>query len=72
MEEKLIFRSSFKYPFPTHQESSILKTVQEDMAETLSATQSEISLEQIASPEKNRHNFLVRNPFHAYDDSLVR
>jgi hypothetical protein len=33
------------------------------MAETLSAAQSEISLGQIASPEQNRHNSLVQNPF---------
>jgi hypothetical protein len=37
--------------FPTHQESSILKTCKGDMAKPLSAAQSEISLGQIASPE---------------------
>jgi hypothetical protein len=42
------------------------------MAETLSAAQSEISLGQIASPEQNRHNSLVQNPFHAYVGSLER
>jgi hypothetical protein len=37
--------------FPTHQEYQFRRLVQGDMAEMLSAAQSEISLGQIASPE---------------------
>jgi hypothetical protein len=37
--------------FPTHQESSILKTRTMRYDKTMSAAQSEISLGQIASPE---------------------
>jgi hypothetical protein len=51
MEEKLILRSSFKSPFQHIKNHQCLRAVQGDMAETLSTTQSEISLGQIASPE---------------------
>jgi hypothetical protein len=51
MEEKFIFRSSFKSSFQHINNHQFQRPVQGDMAETLSAAQSEISLGQIASPE---------------------
>jgi hypothetical protein len=47
---KVNIQNLLQISFQTHQESSILKPVQGDMAETLSVAQSEISLGQIASP----------------------
>jgi hypothetical protein len=51
MEEKLIFKSSFKPFFQRIKNHQFGRLVQGDMAKTLSVAQSEISLGQIASPK---------------------
>jgi hypothetical protein len=68
--KKLIFIRSLKPSFQRIKNHQFWRPVQGDMAESLSDVQSEINFGQIASPEYNRHNSLVRNPFHTYDGSL--